>query len=45
VTASPGNLIGEPNMRYLILVMWTLCCSALPASAQVSVSIGINVPL
>jgi hypothetical protein len=45
VTASPGNLTGEPNMRYLVLVMWMLCCSALPASAQVSVSIGINVPL
>jgi hypothetical protein len=45
VAGSLGNLIGEPNMRHLILVMWMLCCSALPASAQVSVSIGINVPL
>jgi len=32
-------------MRYLILVMWVLCCTVLPASAQVTLSIGINVPL
>ncbi|MDZ4255208.1 MAG: hypothetical protein U1A72_21770 [Sulfuritalea sp.] len=32
-------------MRYIIVVLWMLCCSATAALAQVSISIGINLPL
>ena len=32
-------------MRHALIVLWALCCAVVPATAQVSVSIGINVPL
>lgn len=32
-------------MRYLFIGIWLLCCSVTSAIAQVSVSIGINLPL